>query len=136
MALLTERSEAVAVMSDINVTPFTDVLLVLLVVFMILAAVTVPPGFMRETPNRCTCSHAAIPVKTVAVGITPAGRIFIGGRATTAARIYADLAAALAAGNAKTITLEAGARTPYGAILRVLDAAKADGDVRVKLVTE
>ena len=36
-----------AVMAEINITPFTDVLLVLLIIFMILAALVAPPGFEK-----------------------------------------------------------------------------------------
>ncbi|MBD5656625.1 MAG: biopolymer transporter ExbD, partial [Candidatus Eremiobacteraeota bacterium] len=39
------------VMAEINITPFTDVLLVLLIIFMILAALVTPPGFQKELPN-------------------------------------------------------------------------------------
>ena len=38
-------------MAEINITPFTDVLLVLLIIFIILAAIVVPPGFEKELPN-------------------------------------------------------------------------------------
>ena len=38
-------------MAEINITPFTDVLLVLLIIFMILAALVTPPGFEKELPN-------------------------------------------------------------------------------------
>jgi biopolymer transport protein ExbD len=37
-----------AVMAEINITPFTDVLLVLLIIFMILAARVAPPGFVTS----------------------------------------------------------------------------------------
>ena len=40
------------VMAEINITPFTDVLLVLLIIFMILAALVTPPGFQKNLPDR------------------------------------------------------------------------------------
>ncbi|HEX3466954.1 MAG TPA: biopolymer transporter ExbD, partial [Candidatus Elarobacter sp.] len=40
-----------AVMAEINITPFTDVLLVLLIIFMILAALVAPPGFEKQLPD-------------------------------------------------------------------------------------
>ena len=45
------------VMSTINITPFTDVLLVLLIIFMILAALVAPPGFEKQLPD----SDRAVP---------------------------------------------------------------------------
>lgn len=38
-------------MTEINITPFTDVLLVLLIIFMILAALATPPGFQKRFPG-------------------------------------------------------------------------------------
>lgn len=40
------------VMAEINITPFTDVLLVLLIIFMILAALVTPPGFQKNLPDK------------------------------------------------------------------------------------
>jgi biopolymer transport protein ExbD len=45
VSLLSAQQES-DVMAEINITPFTDVLLVLLIIFMILAALAAPPGSM------------------------------------------------------------------------------------------
>jgi biopolymer transport protein ExbD len=50
MSLLSAQQDE-DVMAEINITPFTDVLLVLLIIFMILAALVTPPGFQKELPN-------------------------------------------------------------------------------------
>ena len=47
------------VMAEINITPFTDVLLVLLIIFMILAALVTPPGFQKNLPDKSDNSPAA-----------------------------------------------------------------------------
>ena len=46
----TEANDA-TVMAEINLTPFTDVLLVLLIIFMLLAALVAPPGFEKKLQN-------------------------------------------------------------------------------------
>ena len=51
MGLLSAQQDQ-EVMAEINITPFTDVLLVLLIIFMILAALVAPPGFEKELPNK------------------------------------------------------------------------------------
>jgi biopolymer transport protein ExbD len=53
MSRIAAQEPQAALLCEINVTPFTDVLLVLLIVFMILAALVVPPGFERRLPNGC-----------------------------------------------------------------------------------
>ncbi|HKE36294.1 MAG TPA: biopolymer transporter ExbD, partial [Candidatus Baltobacteraceae bacterium] len=122
-------------MSEINVTPFTDVLLVLLIVFMMLAALVAPPGFQRHFP--CACSHrpAAPAQQPLEVTVDARGNIRLGGRATDADRLYGDLRHGLAAAKTRSIALDAAIKAPYGAVLRVLDAAKAAGNADVTLVT-
>jgi biopolymer transport protein ExbD len=70
------------------------------------------------------------------VTVNARGDIWVGVRRTDARRIYADLRAGLAASKARGIALDASAGAPYGTILRILDAAKAAGDVNVTLVTQ
>ncbi|HKW45173.1 MAG TPA: biopolymer transporter ExbD, partial [Candidatus Eremiobacteraceae bacterium] len=60
-------------MAEINITPFTDVLLVLLIIFMILAALNTPPGFQKDLPG-CNCvapigSH----LRNIEVGVAASG---------------------------------------------------------------
>jgi biopolymer transport protein ExbD len=134
MVLLPAR-DADGMMADINVTPFTDVLLVLLIVFMTLAALIAQPGFQRRLPCKCP-HHAAAAVPPLEVTVSARGDMWVGLRRTDARRIYSDLRAALAASRTRAIALDASAGAPYGTILRVLDAAKAAGDVNVTLVTQ
>ena len=51
MGLLSAQQDQ-EVMAEINITPFTDVLLVLLIIFMILAALVAPPGFRERTAEQ------------------------------------------------------------------------------------
>lgn len=129
-------------MAEINITPFTDVLLVLLIIFMILAALVAPPGFQRQfgcNATDCGSRNVTPPPKRVEVTVTPNGEILIAGRATDARRVYADLRAAVftrAGARPRPISVEADVKAPYGTVLRVLDAAKADGDPDVTFVTD
>jgi len=83
------RSSAVgsetAVLSEINITPLTDILLVLLIIFMILASLAIPPGFERQLPCNCI-AHSDSQHHSVAVVVTRRGWIFVDGRATTILR--------------------------------------------------
>jgi biopolymer transport protein ExbD len=132
--VLSPARDGEAMMADINVTPFTDVLLVLLIIFMTLAALIAQPGFQRRLP--CKCAHrlaAAAPPLNVTVSAR--GDMWVGVHRTDARRIYADLRAGLTTARTRAIALDASAGAPYGTILRVLDAAKAAGDANVTLVT-
>ena len=125
-----------AVLSEINITPFTDVLLVLLIIFMILASLAIPPGFERQfAPCACGTPFTKTPSR-ITVTVNQRGEIFVQGKATTAAALYSVLSRIHAQAPRATVTLYADAKAPYGAIMRVIDAAKAGGVPDVSFATE
>lgn len=135
MTILAKSTDA-NVMAEINVTPFTDVLLVLLIVFMILAALVVPPGFERNLPN-CHCSGPARPArKPLVVTIDARGRMFVDARPTDAQRIYGDLLGAASRDARIHVNVEADSKARYALVIRVLDAAKFAGLSDLTLVTQ
>jgi biopolymer transport protein TolR len=126
MSLLSSQQDD-AVMSEINITPFTDVLLVLLIIFMILAALITPPGFQKELPNKSNPSQTNTDdkKKTIEIDVNNKGKIFVDGKVTDAQRIYGDLRAIARARGHIHVSIVADAKAPYGLIIRILDAAKA-----------
>src|SRR5689334_1094724 len=126
MARLAQHADA-AVLAEINITPFTDVLLVLLIIFMILASLTVPPGFEKQFSN-CACgAPAKAPPKQIDVTVWRSGAIVVDGRRVSTAVLYGVLAQLHAKSPQQRVALYADAKAPYGTIIRVLDAAKAGG---------
>ncbi len=124
-------------MAEINVTPFTDVLLVLMIVFILLTALVVPPGFEKDLANGCTpsCGETLHRPPSVDVSISPNGRIFVGTRVVDENDLYGALAT-IARHDAKTqIDLIGDQKAPYRLIIRTLDAAKAAGLGDVALIT-
>jgi biopolymer transport protein TolR len=110
------------VMSTINITPFTDVLLVLLIIFIILASVTKEPHL--------PAAHNVDKVKDsqIIVYIDEKSRIQIGSATT-------DIAGAPAAFHNlqeqtnriyTSVIIKADPKANYGTILQVMDAAKKE----------
>jgi biopolymer transport protein ExbD len=124
-----------AVMAEINITPFTDVLLVLLIIFMILAALVAPPGFEKQLPT--PGSGPAIPVRarTIEVVVNERNAVFIDGRRSNEARVYADLLATVRRRGRLHVALSADIKASYGTVMRILDAAKIAGLDDVGFVT-
>jgi biopolymer transport protein TolR len=115
------------VMAEINITPFTDVLLVLLIIFMILAALVAPPGFEQRLADPGGGVALPSPARTIDIVVERDGAISIDGRPTRAARIYEDVRRVAAVRGRLHVSLAADVQAPYGTILRVLDAAKIAG---------
>lgn len=133
---MAQQEQDAAVLCEINVTPFTDVLLVLLIIFMILASLAVPPGFEREFSN-CMCSSLKpAPAKQIIVSVLRNGAIFVEGKAVSARALYPLLAQLHVKAPRDKVALYADAKAPYGLVVRVLDAAKAGGVPDVSFVTQ
>ena len=119
MAVSTGQAEE-EVMSTINITPFTDVLLVLLIIFIILASVTKEPR-LPVAKN----SQKVLPSQIVVI-IDEKNRIQVGSDIVDEAGAQAEFEklAAQTGHRLKTIIIKADPRAHFGTILRVMDAAK------------
>jgi biopolymer transport protein ExbD len=110
------------VMSAINITPFTDVLLVLLIIFIILAAVTKEPK-MPDAFNKEKVQDSQI-----VVVVDDKDKVQIG----SSQYDFVDLPAAFKqladqTGHRYTsVIIKADPKASYGTILRVMDAAKQE----------
>jgi biopolymer transport protein TolR len=121
-------------MSEINVTPMVDVMLVLLVIFMITA-----PLLNVGVPLRLPKSQAAVvndPKKPLILSLNSSGETFIGD-AQIAPGALADRLAALAAENPDRTVFVRGDRTiTYAELMHALGLVNKAGFVKVSLLAE
>ncbi len=135
MGLLSAQQDQ-EVMAEINITPFTDVLLVLLIIFMILAALVAPPGFEKELPNKNPNSATEHKNKNdIEVDVNNKGVIFVDGVKTDQVGIYRVMYDASKKKPHHHVAVIADVKAPYGIIIRILDAAKNAGLEDVGFVT-
>jgi biopolymer transport protein ExbD len=137
MSMLSSAGGDSEVMAEINITPFTDVLLVLLIIFMILAALVTPPGFQKNLPDKSDNSPIQQLKKNdnIQVLISEKGVIYIDNKRTDATHIYADMADVKRRRGNKHVSLTADVKAPYQAVITVLDAARINGLNDVGFVT-
>ena len=120
MAVSTGQGED-EVMSTINITPFTDVLLVLLIIFIILASVVKEPK-LPDAKNR----QKVLPSEIVVL-VNEKNQVQIGSSVVDqleAKQQFQELARQTG-GSLKTVIIKADPRADFGTILRVMDAAKS-----------
>ena len=135
MSLLSARGDE-EVMAEINITPFTDVLLVLLIIFMILAALVTPPGFEKQLPNSNNSQSTASKNKNdIQIVVNDKGVIYVDSTKTDTKGIYRVMYETIKKRGKKKISLTSDIKAPYGVIIRILDAAKRAGDENVGFVT-
>lgn len=119
-------------LSEINVTSLVDVTLVLLIIFMI----TSPLMQLGIEVNLPRASSEPIERReTLTITIRKDGALSIGGELVPLAAIGQSLERAKARGT-KGVLIRADRQVPYGAVVKVLDAARKQGITEVGLVTE
>jgi biopolymer transport protein TolR len=108
------------VMSTINITPFTDVLLVLLIIFILLASVTKEPK-LPIAKNAIKVEPSQIVVIIDAKNVIQVGSKTVDEAGVTKA--FEDLAGTTGH-RLNDVIIKADPKTSFGTILRVMDAAK------------
>jgi biopolymer transport protein TolR len=113
------------IITDINVTPLVDIMLVLLIIFMLTANLIAKQAIEIELP-RASQSTSLNPT-TLAVTLTHEGTLYLNGKPATPASLRADVAAAVAK-DPKTQVVIAGDRAvSHGRVVWVLDVIKSLG---------
>ena len=108
------------VMATINITPFTDVLLVLLIIFIILAAIT------KEPPMPDAYNRDKVKASQILVIIDKKNKVQIGSHVVEiqdAAEEFRSLQESTGHAN-KSVIIKADPHANYGVVLQVMDAAK------------
>jgi biopolymer transport protein TolR len=126
-------SEEFAPLADINVTPFIDVMLVLLVIFMVTAPM-LATGMKVDLPK----SAVATPLenqKPVVVTLGEGGAIQVGARIVAREALATEVRAEMG-GAERVIQLRAGQETPYGQVVAVLDLLASAGMNKIALVAD
>jgi biopolymer transport protein TolR len=120
-------------MAEINVTPFVDVMLVLLIIFMV-AAPLLTVGVPIDLPEtRATALESDSEPLTVSIGSD--GRIFLQDSEVTAEQLVATLQAIASGGLNERIFVRGDRQADYGTVMRVMGRLNAAGYKRIGLVT-
>ena len=129
-----EDDDDAAPMSEINVTPLVDVMLVLLIIFMV-AAPMMTAGVPVELP-RTAAPRVTSPSPPVVLSVTREGAIHIGEERIEEA-VLAQRLMALKAENPEIVVHVRGDRAvPYGEVLRIMGRVTAAGIPRVSLISD
>jgi len=127
--------------SDMNVTPFVDVMLVLLIIFMI----AIPPAMVSIKLDLPPAKPPPpnTPVKQpVLINLQRGGGIFIGEKGTTLASLTTDLARVLTADDPtlpptqQRVYIRADKQVRYGDFMTVMNTLQGNGFYQVALINE
>jgi len=122
--------------ADINVTPFVDIMLVLLIIFMVASAVATP-GVEVKLPI-ALAARSESPPKPMYISIQDDGRVFIGDGETTYESLGTDLVEQVGRRDPtkERIFIRADEQTRYGDFMQAMNALQDAGFYSVALVGE
>ncbi|WP_299679632.1 protein TolR [uncultured Roseobacter sp.] len=124
-----------APMSEINVTPFVDVMLVLLIIFMV-AAPLLTVGVPVELPKTAAGALPTDQEEPLTITITAEGAVQIQTTDTARNELVPKLRAIAAERTTDQIFLRADGAVPYAQVMEVMGALNAGGFANIGLVTD
>jgi biopolymer transport protein ExbD len=113
------------VIAEINIVPFVDIVLVLLITFMLTSSVIAKASFTVELPTAASAGSSVN--STVNVVIDAEGKLFLDGVETTHDKLGAFVARASWKDKDVQAVISADKKVDYGFVVRVLDVVKANG---------
>ena len=129
------RRGKAAPMSEINVTPFVDVMLVLLIIFMV-AAPLLTVGVPVELPDTAANALPTEQEEPLTITLTADGRLLIQTTDVAEAELIPRLRAIAAERTGDKVFLRADGAIPYARVAQVMGALNAGGFRNIGLVTD
>jgi biopolymer transport protein TolR len=120
-------------MGEINVTPFVDVMLVLLIIFMVTAPMMVE-GVSVELPET-TAQPLESEKEPLVVTIDKDGQVFINDFKTGRDIFATKLTKVLEARQDRTVYLKADKTIPYGVVMQIMSEIRGTGVAKLGMVT-
>jgi biopolymer transport protein ExbD len=112
------------IINDINVTPFVDVALVLLVIFMVTATYIVAQSIPVDLPEAGTGEDV---VTTLAITITDNGEWYVDGKRTDEAKLKKLIADTRKANEDVRVIIAGDQKVEHGVVVKVIDLVRKEG---------
>jgi biopolymer transport protein TolR len=120
--------------NEINMTPFIDVMLVLLIIFMV-AAPLMSGGVPLDLP-KTSAAPLNVDAKPITLSIKASGQVFLGEAEVRDDEIAARLTATAKSGPDERVFVRGDKKVDYGRVAQVMSVVTGAGFKRVALVTE
>jgi len=121
-------------LSDINVTPLVDVMLVLLVIFIITAPL-MASSIRLDLPQTNAARPSEEP-RFISLAVDSQDQVFLDGQPVAPAQLQAGLERAAAAGPDTEVQLRADRTVPYGRVVELMGVVNKAGLARIAFVAE
>jgi biopolymer transport protein ExbD len=133
VAISGPHGEGGGVFSDINITPLTDIFLVLLIIFMVTTSVTIESAAHVDLPNATNTNPEN---KGVIVTYTAQHELFVNSRDVPERELLPQLREALSKVDAKIVVFQGDRKVLLGDMVRILNIAKAAGAGQIAIAAK
>jgi biopolymer transport protein ExbD/biopolymer transport protein TolR len=133
VAFTNNKGRTQSSLSEINITPFVDVVLVLLVMFMVTAPI-LQSGIEVEVPKTKTVKE--ISEERLVITIDKDQRVYLGNDPININDIAARLHEKIRDPQGQSVFIRSDENVPFGAFATVMDAVKQTGITNVSIVTQ
>lgn len=124
-----------SVFSEINITPLTDVFLVLLIIFMVTSSAVSSSGVKVNLPKAGAASNSK-DSRGVTITLDSSGKIFVGKETTTLEGLEAFLTARLESAENKNVILAGDQEVLLGSAIQVMNIARKAGATKFGIATK
>lgn len=137
MALRFSENDDDQIVAEINITPLTDIFLVLLIIFMISSSAIMESGLQVKLPTAkaTTLTHSGNGKPTY-VNLSRDGRILVNDRETSEAALAEVIKETLLKATDKTVIIRGDESIFLGKAVKIMDAARAAGADKIALATQ
>ena len=122
-------------LSEINVTPFVDVMLVLLVIFMVTAPMLFQ-GVDVDLPEANSKQNVELSNEELVLSVTDNKTILLNNEPVSLEDLPGKLRTLSEGKNAKSLYLRSDKNVPYGFVVKIMAAARRAGISKLGMVTE
>ncbi len=135
MALRFNEGEDDAIVAEINITPLTDIFLVLLIIFMISSSAILENTLQLRLPHARTSAPMSASGEPIFIAISREGMITVNEQATRDDALEGSIREALARTSDKAVTIRGDESLPLRIAVKVMDAARSAGAEKIALAT-
>jgi len=121
--------------SDINITPYIDILLVLLIIFMVITPTKQLDLEVKVPQENNDKSKAPPPAGVIVVSMTETAQLAINQEPVSIGELLSKLTEIYSARANKNMFISASSKLPYGDVVKIIDIAKGAGVIDVGLLT-
>lgn len=121
--------------AEINITPFTDVILVLLIIFIVATPLISQNNIEVKLPVASSGAATAGELKRATITITKDGSVFLDGTAITTPELTEKMKSMVSAAKDYQVTISVDKECPFQEVVTVIDSLKTSGVSNLNIST-